>query len=650
MNKKVIIGILVVLTLGIGGYIINDGIDPFSKSTQLFELLNSGSDIQIEMVVPAPSDEQSTQQSQHDKHWVELDQLRTNDMFRHKFDKAFNINIVTELGKDGKQGCLYVGEDGKREGNATFVSALRNKPFMEKYMKDNEVTRELGNLAQEIFIDIDENNSEAVYGALAEYYNLYDMSQKRSSEFKAQSILTREDFYSYLYRANNSVFDIQDDKEFNKAIKTEDYANKFASKVDKYAWLNIENNALRPKNYKSAITKAEVVYMLMNYYFSDELKDFDSTEVKLISAKDGGDMLNFGKEILRVENEETGEYEIARGWELGVLAKMVSSENTKNLVNTDIYKSLALAKNKGIINEGINWRDSVTRLEGIDYLVKINKVLNKEKGYKTEIEYGLMEYIDPVEVEPSENTEQVQVENNTPVEKEEPVQNENNQPIEKEPVVEKEPQNNIAPTGEEIDEANRSLYEGELGLDKPLEEMTFDELNKRNLLEWKRLGELEMGSDEYNKQLERVSEVIEVTSAKEKALEEEKLAKVETQKQPSNPVKQPQPKKETPVKAEPPVDKTGKAPKSVFGGNNGRADSHWDSERGLWVREDGVTYNPKTGLYTDNFGDTCSDDFPLHLTSERAKELGLDPNLYGTADPISSAASDEGFRLLQYME
>ncbi len=299
------------------------------------------------------------------------------------------------------------------------------------------------------------------------------------------------------------------------------------------------------------------------------------------------------------------------------------------------------------------------------------------------------------------------VENNTPVEKEEPVQNENNSSIEKEPVVEKEPQNNIVPTGEEMEEANRSLYEGEFNGEQYIE-MTSERVarikkeeiaklnkliakgNKVDEVEFIRefdisLGKIDGDTDEEIVATVEISDYIEnklkdkfnltlndcydewgyisYEEEQEQKILEEKLAQAETQKQPtqnkeqlSNPVQATQPKKETTVKAESTVDKTGKAPASVFSGalgENGETvylNSWWDSERGLWVREDGETCNPKTGVYTTCFGGKSEFETDPHLTSARAKELGLDPNLYGTADPISSAASDEGFRLLQYME
>ncbi len=354
-------------------------------STEMMDLLDAGGEVEITMAVPSYQSEIQVQQQEY--MWEQLDQLKTyNVEFREPMDKLFNINKITINGVNGKSGCMYINQAGERDGNTVFVDSLRNKPFMEKYMKDTKVTSELSELASKIYIDIEKGDRDAVYAGLNAYFNLFNEEKDVGAYFNGSQSLTREDFYSFVYRINHGVGELTIDNEFNIQVGGAGGSNIFASQVDEYAWLNVANDALKPGNYKSAITKAEAIYMLMNYYFGEDLANINVKNISLSDARNGGDMLNAGREKLQVKDKETNSIHTANAWQLGVLSKM--QDGTKGTVHVDFYKALGLANNLGLIGKTTNWNGPMTKSEAIDLVVKINQVLNNRDGYITTAEYG----------------------------------------------------------------------------------------------------------------------------------------------------------------------------------------------------------------------------------------------------------------------
>ena len=449
------------------------------SSTEMMNFLDSGSDVEITMAAPAYS-ESVVQVQQQDYIWQQLDQLETyNDGFRPGFDKLFNINIVTENGVHGKSGCMYINIAGERDGNTTFSDSLRNKAFMTKYMADSAVTSKISELASSIYADVNEGSSHSVYAGLNAYFNLFNEVKDKDIYFNANQSLTREDFYSFVYRVNNGVSELQEDAEFNQQVGTSGGSNIFASQVDEYAWLNVDNKGLRPGNYKSSITRAEAVYMLMNYYFKDDVQSINVKDISLADAKDGGDMLTTGREKLQITDKETKEVITADGWQLGVLAKM--QQGNKGYVHTDIYKALGVANGFGIIGSETDWNGPLTKSDAIDMIVKIHQVLNIKEGYLTTAEYGTMvgnDVIDSEELEgivdeqvvEEENTiedaetveentsseslsEQTQNKNDKPVENKQPPKQETKQPPKQET---KQPPKQETPPVEKPDDNNQN--------------------------------------------------------------------------------------------------------------------------------------------------------------------------------------------------
>lgn len=344
MKKKVIAGVLAIAIIAGGGIYVGMGSRSASAS-----ILNASeiADVSLD--------------------WIQLDQLKTyNQGFRQDFDTLFNINIVTENSINGKSGCLFVGEENKRDGNTTIADAIRNKVFMTKYYNNEATLKGIKELASTVYTDVESDSTNAVYAGLSAYYNLFG----ETSEFNASQTLTRGDYYSLVFRSENGVQDLKADTAFQTATGDTSDESLYASQVDEYGWLNIDNSSLTKGNYNGSITRAEAVYTLMSKYFNSELSKIDTNKIKLDDAKNANDM-NVGSES---------------GYQLKALTKMVEADNGK--VHVDIYKALGLAESLGIIESETRWNEPVTKAEAVDLIIKTQVALNARDGYLTTVEYG----------------------------------------------------------------------------------------------------------------------------------------------------------------------------------------------------------------------------------------------------------------------
>lgn len=363
------------------------GCSSVTKS-ELYTMIESGSEIEITLAEPdkQPSVKLNAQtEKEEGLAWVQLDQLTTyRESFRPNFDKHFNITVVTDGGVNGKSGCIYINENGERDGNRTFMDSLRNREFMTKYFADSGITMGIAGLANKIYADVESTGTEGVYAAFNAYYNLFPEVKQQRVYFNAHQTLSRADFYGFVYRASNKVQKLEDNAEFEALVKDSSQNTKFASQTQGFAWLNMENTGLRAGNYKSDITRVEAVYLMMNYFFENDLREYDASAVKLSDAKDGGKMLD----DLQYEDKETKEIFTVKGSELGVLHNML--KGTKGEVQSDLYKALALAKELGVIDTETEWNEALTKYDAIDLMVKTGQALNKKHGYATSGENGTM--------------------------------------------------------------------------------------------------------------------------------------------------------------------------------------------------------------------------------------------------------------------
>lgn len=239
-----------------------------AESNEMLKMIDTGQPITLELA--RPSYEVVVQGEQQKIEWIQLDQLNSYPILRQGFDELFNINIVTENGINGKSGCLYVDETGDRNGNTTLEDALRNKVFVTKYWEKAEVKDKLVELAEGIYTDIDGDTVYGITGAINAYYNLLE-DAKNPVAFNPTQSLTREQFYTLVFKSENGVRNITVNKSFEEAIGGPTKHSKFAQEVDKYAFISAESGSLDKNAYKGSISRAEAIYMVVNKHFQSEL-------------------------------------------------------------------------------------------------------------------------------------------------------------------------------------------------------------------------------------------------------------------------------------------------------------------------------------------------------------------------------------------
>ena len=360
---------------------------------ELMELINDGESITIEYAVP---DYQSADlQEVADFEWVELDQLQTyNRGFRQTVDEIFNINIVTESGRNGKNGVLFVDDAGKRNGNAVLADAFNNKVFMEKYWVDAKVKEALAKAANEAYSDVPDTSHARVLATLNAYYNLFPSDEE--NEAGLYDYLTRGEYLSGLYRVFNGVQDgLLDAESVSTKVGGKTSHTRFLPSVEGVSYLKTTNYSLDDKTYKGAISRAEGVYTIVQALFVNEYEIATEKMQSYDDAKSGGD--------LTTKLGFTGK-ERAESYTLAYMLK-----NPDKGIQEELYRALVVAKEQGIITSNESrWDEPLTKGEALDMIVNGLIAKSRLTGYVSNTEYGEMELTelpDNTTVGESESTE-----------------------------------------------------------------------------------------------------------------------------------------------------------------------------------------------------------------------------------------------------
>ncbi len=353
-------------------------------SNEMVDMINQGQSITIEL--PAPAYEINIRgQQQENIDWVQLDQLKTfNNGFRQDIDSLLNINIISQNGINGKSGSLYVDEVGDRNGNTALENAFRNKVFVNKYWNNETVKGELAALVEQAYSDVDKNSEFAIMASLNAYYNLLP-DYKNPDSFNGAMSLTREEFYTLVFKSEEGVKPIEIDTSFEQAIGGQTEYSKYAQEVDEYGFLSIFNKSLDGTSYKGSISRAEAVYMIVNKHFTQELAKVTGREQAFKDTKNAGDIalkLGFKEKI-------NGEIIGKDRWQAYILA--VSVQHPDKGLQEELYKAMVVAKNLNLINGSESrWDEPISKAEAIQLVVNTHLAKNSLYGYLSEVEYGRM--------------------------------------------------------------------------------------------------------------------------------------------------------------------------------------------------------------------------------------------------------------------
>lgn len=377
------------------------------SSNEMVEMINDGESIVIEVNQPSTYDILRESGIVEDGvTWVQLDQLKTFNMgFRQGFDELFNINTITDVSQGtvgGKQGCIYVlNVDGQemRSGNTTMEDAFRNKVFIEKYFSNEAVQTKLMALCGDAYNDIDENSPYALEATLNAYFNLLNDSKNPDSFNPTQSV-TREEFYTMLFKATNGVRDLDynaSTDEFAKAVGGETEYTKYAKQVADYGFLTTENGSLDSTNIGTSISRAEAIYMIVQQAFPEEYARASERDSAFTDTENAGDLalrVGFKEEVKReMTNPGTGKTEkyteiVAKDkWQAYSLAFML--KNPDKGMQSELYRAMVVAKEVGLINDSESrWDEVLSRAEAVELLMNTFMAKNDTFGYLTTSEYA----------------------------------------------------------------------------------------------------------------------------------------------------------------------------------------------------------------------------------------------------------------------
>lgn len=326
-----------------------------ASQDELLSMIDAGDSIEIEVAAPAFAEAEQGEESS--LLWEQLALLSTNPAMRKAWDSTLGITNTDT----GKNGMLYVGVDGKNENNNTLRVALHNREF-QKALENDSTVKKLAESAMENYTDLDtDEESKALLMGINGYFNI--LPDNIPSYCNADSTVTRAEFMSAIMRAETAVSDeYEAPKSFSDSVGASDY-NDYAYVLEESSYLKTSNKSLNNQTYNGSISRAEAVYMVVNRYFSEDLKNVDVTKVTFEDAKDGGD-------IATVQGYAGKDY--STNYEI-----VYSIQNPDKGLPTNLYKALAVAKEKGLIGNDTRWDEAITRSEVIELLIS---AYEKETG------------------------------------------------------------------------------------------------------------------------------------------------------------------------------------------------------------------------------------------------------------------------------
>ena len=308
----------------------------------------------IELEVATPTNDTNTTESDESTierlSWTELGSLETNPDLRAAIDSIFKVTGST----GAKQGIIYEtptsseGDTYTYDNNNTLDVAIHNYNFRETYDTNQA---DIATAARNSFIDLDdETDNVAIAVALNTYFNLLPDTEDGAAN--PNETLTRAEVMAAITRAITPVTDdLASDTTFNEAVGTTEY-NDFAKELDADAFLSTKDNSLDTTTFTGKMTRGEAIYLLMNKFFPEKLKEDNISKYPGITFTDC---------------QDTATYEDTTSTNAEALQQMLS----ENKIDTRLYNALVLAANYNIIESDTesNWGIAITKGEFIELLV-----------------------------------------------------------------------------------------------------------------------------------------------------------------------------------------------------------------------------------------------------------------------------------------
>jgi hypothetical protein len=188
---------------------------------------------------------------------------------------------------------------------------------------------------------------------------------------------------SMVYRAETPVTDgIAPTEEFtvqigatntNTDTNTALNLSAYAEQIQSDAYLNTSDKSLNNSTSTGKITRGEVIYLLMNHYFKEEMQSVDLSDKELPEFSDAKLETKALKNAISSISSNDDYYNSSK------LGLSISEPDTYG-VPEEIYKALILANQKGFITEDTEYDNAITKEDAISLIVE---VLRAERGIGT---------------------------------------------------------------------------------------------------------------------------------------------------------------------------------------------------------------------------------------------------------------------------
>lgn len=299
--------------------------------------------------------------SKAELNWTELGKLTNYEKMRTAVDTIFGNEIVDGV----KYGAFYLDKDEKQCTNNTLSIVLGNQ-FVAEEMKGSALIDSLNSSLDAIYTDLsDSDRTAAMFNA---YFNL--LPDSTPNYFNGGDTLSRAEAMALVTRATTPVKSLPAVDGFEDAVTGTDYDQyiNYAAQQNANSYINIQDKSLTADNFKGAMSRAEFVYLVMNeVYGTENVQGFDTASASLKDCTNAG---NLSAELKIADADRCNAYTISH-----------SLQNVDKGVTEELYKSLVMAVEKGIITPETRWNEGITKAEAIEIVVNAFNQYYEDNGY-----------------------------------------------------------------------------------------------------------------------------------------------------------------------------------------------------------------------------------------------------------------------------
>lgn len=299
--------------------------------------------------------------SKAELNWTELGKLTDYEEMRTAVDTIFGNEIVDGV----KYGAFYLDKDEKQCTNNTLSVVLGNQ-FVAEEMKGSALIDSINSSLDAIYTDLsDSDRTAAMFNA---YFNL--LPDSTPNYFNGGDTLSRAEAMALVTRATTPVKSLPAVDGFEDAVTGTDYDQyiSYAAQQNANSYINTQDKSLTADNFKGAMSRAEFVYLVMNeVYGTENVQGFDTASASLKDCTNAGDL---SAELKIADADRCNAYTLSH-----------SLQNVDKGVTEELYKSLVMAVEKGIITPETRWNEGITKAEAIEIVVNAFNQYYEDNGY-----------------------------------------------------------------------------------------------------------------------------------------------------------------------------------------------------------------------------------------------------------------------------